>query len=126
MYEKFFDLIPSDVWIAPCLSRDNHKYSVTFIDEKSKYTWLTLIPSKDRVLDAFKNFHSCVTNHCHAKLKILRSDNGGEYTSQAFKKHLASTWDSTSNELSIHTSAEWCGQEEEAPNGGRSVYDVSS
>ncbi|KAL0641872.1 hypothetical protein Bca4012_102526 [Brassica carinata] len=89
VYEKCFDLIHSDVWTAPCLSRDNHKYYVTFIDEKSKYTWLTLIPTKDRVLDAFKNFQAYVTNHYNAKIKIFRSDNGGEYTGQAFKLHLS-------------------------------------
>ncbi|WZZ44914.1 hypothetical protein YC2023_041173 [Brassica napus] len=89
VYEKCFDLIHSDVWTAPCLSRDNQKYYVTFIDEKSKYTWLTLIPTKDRVLDAFKNFQSYVTNHYNAKIKIFRSDNGGEYTGQAFKLHLS-------------------------------------
>ncbi|KAL0641356.1 hypothetical protein Bca4012_102542 [Brassica carinata] len=89
VYDKCFDLIHSDVWTAPCISRDNHKYFVTFIDEKSKYTWLTLIPSKDRVIDAFKNFQTYVTNHYNAKIKILRSDNGGEYTSYAFKSHLS-------------------------------------
>ncbi|WZY72232.1 hypothetical protein YC2023_004472 [Brassica napus] len=89
VYEKCFDLIHSDVWTAPCLSRENHKYYVSFIDEKSKYTWLTLIPTKDRVLDAFKNFQSYVTNHYQAKIKIFRSDNGGEYIGQAFKQHLS-------------------------------------
>ncbi|WZY94095.1 hypothetical protein YC2023_066424 [Brassica napus] len=88
VYENCFDLIHTDVWTAPSFSRDNHKYFVTFIDEKSKYTWLTLIPSKDRVIDAFKNFQAYVTNHYHARIKILRSDNGGEYTSYAFKSHL--------------------------------------
>ncbi|KAL0641364.1 hypothetical protein Bca4012_102815 [Brassica carinata] len=88
VYENCFDLIHTDVWTAPSFSRDNHKYFVTFIDEKSKYTWLTLIPSKDRVIDAFKNFQAYVTNHYHAKIKILRSDNGGEYTSYALKSHL--------------------------------------
>ena len=71
VYEKCFDLIHFDVWTVPCLSRENHKYFVTFIDEISKYTWLTLISSKDRVLDAFKNFKAYVTNHYHDKIKIL-------------------------------------------------------
>jgi len=88
IYEKCFDLIHSDVWTSPCLSRENHKYFVTFIDEKSKFTWLTLLPSKDRVLEAFTNFQTYVTNHYDAKIKILRSDNGGEYTSHTFKQHL--------------------------------------
>ena len=89
IYDKCFDLIHSDVWTAPCLSRDNYKYFVTFIDEKSKYTWITLIKTKDRVLDAFKNFQSYVSNQYNAKIKIFRSDNGGEYTGNAFKSHLA-------------------------------------
>ncbi|WZY94101.1 hypothetical protein YC2023_066430 [Brassica napus] len=89
LYANCFDLIHSDVWTAPCLSRDDYKYYVTFIDEKSKYTWLTLIKTKDRVLDAFKNFQAYVTNQYHAKIKIFRSDNGGEYTGHAFRDHLA-------------------------------------
>ena len=89
IYEKCFDLVHSDVWTAPCLSRENFKYFVTFIDEKSKYTWITLIQTKDRVLEAFKNFQTYVTNQYDAKIKIFRSDNGGEYTSHAFKQHLA-------------------------------------
>ncbi|WZZ50369.1 hypothetical protein YC2023_050476 [Brassica napus] len=87
-YENCFDLVHSDVWTAPCMSRDSHKYFVTFIDEKSKYTWITMIPSKDRVLEAFMNFQAYVTNQYNATVKILRSDNGGEYTSNAFKSHL--------------------------------------
>ena len=88
IYKNCFDLVHSDVWTAPCISRDNHRYFVTFIDEKSKYTWITLIQSKDRVLEAFTNFQNYVTNHFNAKIKIFRSDNGGEYTSFTFKKHL--------------------------------------
>ncbi|KAL1204528.1 Retrovirus-related Pol polyprotein from transposon TNT 1-94 [Cardamine amara subsp. amara] len=79
----------NDVWTSPCLSRDNLKYFVTFIDEKSKYTWVTLLPSKDRVFEAFVNFQTYVTNHFNANIKVLRSDNGGEYTSNTFKAHLA-------------------------------------
>ena len=35
IYDKCFDLIHSDVWTAPCTSREQHRYFVTFIDEKS-------------------------------------------------------------------------------------------
>ena len=88
-YEIFFDLVHSDVWTTPCASRENHKYFVTYIDEKSKYTWITLIPSKDRILEAFMNFQNYVTNHFNSNIKFFRSDNGGEYTSHTFKNHLA-------------------------------------
>jgi len=73
----------------PLVCLENQKYFVTFIDEKSKYTWITLLPSKDRVFEAFVNFQAYVTNHYNATVKVLRSDNGGEYTSHAFKNHLA-------------------------------------
>src|SRR5690606_27533494 len=88
-YEHFFDLVHSVVWTSPCVSRGSQKYIATCIDEKSKDTWATLRPSEDRVLDAFVNFQAYVTNHYNAIVKVLRSDNGGEYTSNAFKSHLA-------------------------------------
>src|SRR5690606_12472175 len=66
IYDHCFDLVHSDVWTSPCVSRDSQKYFVTFIDEKSKYTWITLLPSKDRVSDAFVNFQAYVTNHYNA------------------------------------------------------------
>ena len=77
------------MWTTPCTSREQHRYFVTFIDKKSKYTWITLLQSKDRVLEAFKNFQNYITDHFNVKIKILRSDNGGEYTSTTFKQHLA-------------------------------------
>ena len=89
IYENCFDLIHSDVWTAPCISRENHRYFVTFIDQKSKYTWLTMIQTKDRVLDAFINFQNHITNQFNVKIKVFRSDNGGEYTSNALKNYLA-------------------------------------
>ena len=89
IYKICFDIVHYDVWTAPCVSREHHKFFVTFIDEKSIYTWITLLQSKDMVLEAFMNFQNYVTNHYHAKIKIFRSYNGGEYTSSAFKQHLA-------------------------------------
>ncbi|XP_056845677.1 uncharacterized protein LOC130496951 [Raphanus sativus] len=88
IYEHCFDLVHSDVWTAPCMSRDSQKYFVTFIDEKSKYTWVTMLPSKDRVLDAFINFQAYVANQYNATVKVLRSDNGGEYTTERKNRHL--------------------------------------
>ncbi|KAL1221943.1 Retrovirus-related Pol polyprotein from transposon TNT 1-94 [Cardamine amara subsp. amara] len=86
LYDNVFDLVHSDVWTAPCATRDQYKYFVSFIDEKSKYTWITLMPSKSHVLDAFSKFYYYVLTQFGTKIKILRSDNGGEYTSNAFKE----------------------------------------
>ena len=42
------------------------------------------LKSKDEVLGEFKEFKALVENLCERKIKILRSDNGGEYTSNEF------------------------------------------
>ena len=104
-YENCFDLVHSDVCTTPCMSRGNYKYFVTLIDEKSKYTWLTLIQSKDRVLEAFINFHKHITNQFNAKIKVFRSDNGGEYISNTFKQHLARNGIIHQNKLTLYPSA---------------------
>lgn len=40
---------------------------------------------KSEVLERFEEFHSHVFNFTGKPVKILRSDNGGEYRSQEFK-----------------------------------------
>jgi transposase InsO family protein len=43
-----------------------------------------LLKSKDEVLENFKEFKALVENLFERKIKILRSDNGGEYISNEF------------------------------------------
>jgi len=42
--------------------------------------------TKDEVFSWFQEFKSLVENQTGRKIKVLRSDNGGEYTSSAFKE----------------------------------------
>jgi hypothetical protein len=42
--------------------------------------------TKDEVFSWFQEFKSLVENQTSRKIKVLRSDNGGEYTSSAFKE----------------------------------------
>jgi transposase InsO family protein len=42
------------------------------------------LKSKDKVLRKFKEFKALVENISKRKIKILRSDNGGQYTSKEF------------------------------------------
>ena len=61
-------------------------YFVTFIDDYSRKTWIYFLKTKesDEVLDRFKEFKSLVENQTGRRIKVLRSDNGGEYTSGGF------------------------------------------
>jgi transposase InsO family protein len=44
----------------------------------------TLLKSKDEVFNKFKEFKALIENIFERKIKILKSDNGGEYTSKEF------------------------------------------
>ena len=41
--------------------------------------------NKDEVFSKFKEFKALIENHTEKKIKIFRSDNGGEFTSNEFK-----------------------------------------
>ena len=75
------ELIHSDVCDSGRISRGGNKYFVTFIDDQSKYCYLYLIKTKDEVLNKFKIYKTEVENQQEKKIKIIRSDRGGEYTS---------------------------------------------
>ena len=57
---------------------------VSFIDDYSHKTWFYLLKSKDEVFSKFKEFKALIENLSKRNIKILRSDNGGEYTSEDF------------------------------------------
>jgi transposase InsO family protein len=66
-------------------SLGNFLYYVTFIDDFSRKTWIYFLKAKDEVFNKFQEFKALVENLSGRKIKVLRSDNGGEYTSNEFK-----------------------------------------
>ena len=62
-------------------SKDGFKYFVTFVDEYSSHACVKFMRHKNQVLQKFKEYIAeCGTP------RILRSDNGTEYTNKNFKK----------------------------------------
>jgi transposase InsO family protein len=70
----------------PSTSISGYVYYVSFIDDYSRKTWVYFLKSKDEVFSKFKEFKALIENLSKRNIKILRSDNGGEYTSKAFAK----------------------------------------
>ena len=68
----------------PSSSISGYVYYVSFIDDYSRKTWIYVLKSKDEVLRKFKEFKALIENISERNIKILRSDNGGEYTSKEF------------------------------------------
>jgi len=79
------DLIHTDV-CGPMIvaSLNGYLYYVLFIDDHSRKTWIYFLKTKDGVLVRFQEFKAQVENLTERRIKVLRSDNGGEYTSRDF------------------------------------------
>ncbi len=61
------------------------RYFVTYIDDFSRKVWVYLFKSKGECLEKFKALVETQSEH---KIKVFRSDNGGEYISKEFKRFL--------------------------------------
>lgn len=54
------------------------------VDDYSRYMWVEMLRSKDQALESFKKVIARAKNESCAKLKALRTDRGGEFTSNMF------------------------------------------
>jgi hypothetical protein len=90
--KEILDLIHSDV-CAPMLVRSlgGSLYYIIFIDDYSRMAWLYLLKSKDEVFSKFQEFKAEIQNLMNKKIKKLRLDNGGKYTSKEFVSFYKST-----------------------------------
>ncbi|CAL5379550.1 unnamed protein product [Camellia sinensis] len=70
-------------------SLGGRKYFLTFIDDASRKVWVYVLKTKAEVFQHFQTFHAMVERETGKKLKCLRTDNGGEYTSKEFKAYCA-------------------------------------
>jgi hypothetical protein len=83
--KETLDLVDLDVCgPIPVRSLGGSLNYVTFIDDYSRMTWLYLLESKDEVFSKFQEFKAEIENLTNKKIKTLRTDNGGEYTSKEF------------------------------------------
>jgi hypothetical protein len=63
------------------LTRGGNRYFMTFIDDASRFCYIFLLKSKVEALHYFKIYKAEVKNQLERKIKRLRDDCGGEYTS---------------------------------------------
>jgi transposase InsO family protein len=63
-------------------SVDGFDSFITFTDDYSHYGYIYLIKERNETLDKFKIFKAEVENQHNLKIKIVRSDRGGEYYGQ--------------------------------------------
>jgi len=65
------------------------RFFVTFVDDSSRWCEVYFLSQKAGVLEAFKRYKAHVERQTGRSIKILQSDNGGEYCNQEFDALLA-------------------------------------
>ena len=64
------------------------EYFMTFIDDCTRYVWIYLLKHKSEAFEKFREWKASVELETGRKLKVFRSDNGGEFTSTEFESYL--------------------------------------
>ncbi|SGY70463.1 BQ5605_C004g03153 [Microbotryum silenes-dioicae] len=77
-------LVHSNVLSFPTPSLTGKRYLVTFLDDHSRKLWAYAIDHKSDVFPTFQTWLAEVELETNARLRILCTDNGGEYRSNAF------------------------------------------
>jgi hypothetical protein len=79
------ELVHSDVFgLVTMPSLGGSLYYVSFIDDFSRKTWIYFLRKKSEVSERFKEFKSLVENQIEKRIKVLRTDNGGEFCGKEF------------------------------------------
>jgi len=86
---EFGGEVHSDLWgPAPVATLRGRRYYVTFTDDKTRMTYFHLLRRKSETLAAYKDFEAEIDTQHGARVKVLHSDRGGEYTGKEFVMHL--------------------------------------
>ena len=79
------ELVHSDICGPMSTESLSHNlYFMLLIDDFSRMTWVYFLRNKSQALSMFKTFKYMVETQCEQKIKVLRTDNGGEFTSEEF------------------------------------------
>ncbi|KAJ9547479.1 hypothetical protein OSB04_020022 [Centaurea solstitialis] len=80
-------LVHSDICgpIKPA-SNSGKRYILSFIDDFSRKTWVYFLHEKSEAFVTFKNYKAYVEKEIGAHITCLRTDRGGEFTSNEFRE----------------------------------------
>jgi hypothetical protein len=80
-----FDLIHCDIWgpfHVPTVN--NQRYFLTIVDDCTRCTWIFLMKLKSETRALLQSFFKLVQNQFSSSIKVLRSDNGLEFSMDEF------------------------------------------
>ena len=85
------DYVHADLW-GPSRksSLGGARYMLTIIDDYSRRVWPYFLKQKDDTFAAFKDWKVMIERQTERKVKLLRTDNGGEFCSREFNDYCRS------------------------------------
>ena len=69
-------------------ARGGYEYFITFTDDYSRFGYVYLMKQKSKTFEKFKEFKAEVENQLGKRIKVIRSDRGGEYLLGDFQDYL--------------------------------------
>ena len=69
-------------------AKGGYEYFITFTNDYSGYGYVYLMKRKSETFEIFKEFRAEVENQLGKRIKVIRSNRGGEYLLGDFKDYL--------------------------------------
>jgi transposase InsO family protein len=63
------------------------RYVLLLVDDLSRYMWVVVLGSKGEAANAIKRTQAAAEAECGRKLRVLHTDNGGEFTAAEFASY---------------------------------------
>ena len=106
--EVFGGEVHSDLWgKSPLMSKGGKWYWITFIDDKTRFTLVYFLATKDESFGTYLKYEAWLNRQMGKKVLTLNTDRGGEYVNDPFSNHLA--LQGTTRKLSVHDTHEHSG-----------------
>jgi hypothetical protein len=64
------------------------RYFLLLINDLSRYMWVVVLSSKGEAVNAIRHAQAAVEAECGRKLRVLRTNNGGEFMTAEFASYL--------------------------------------
>ena len=88
--QELLELVHGDLCgpISPA-TPGGRRYFLLLVDDATRYMWVMLLAAKDNASDAIKRVQAAAEAQSGRKLRVFRTDNGGEFTSTEFAAYCA-------------------------------------
>jgi transposase InsO family protein len=88
--KEWLELVHGDLCgpVTPATS-GGRRYFLLLVDDVSRYMWAVILDTKGATANAIKHIQAVAENESGSKLRVLRTDNGDEFTSAEFASYCA-------------------------------------